>query len=421
MLKLSANEAFAVGRIKAKKKMPYFAAQLFSAVPIEKPGIGTACVDKHCRIYYDPEFITKCDPEEVAGVILHEIMHPAQLHHKRCIAKLGEEAQDWEYFLWNMAGDLTINPILRECQVTLPKGCLFPEKFSLPENLSTEEYYELLRENPEKYVKFVPAPGSNPKPGEGSGGSGADGQQKAWEFGAPGKPGDGDQAGGQEAPPGLSDFEQTMLARQSAEKIEAAKMAGKVPAGLARWAKEILDPKIDPKRELLALVKHGISQAAGMKDFTYRRPSRRRPTNRIVFPSMIATVPRLTICIDTSGSMCGEALGLGLGLVQSVVKALPDQRGVLVLAGDTRVEAAKKVFSAKQVELAGGGGTDMRELLRDAVERTPRPQLVVLFTDGYTPWPHTPMAVPTVAVICGDGGQDCPEWMKTVRIKESAS
>jgi len=249
-----------------------------------------------------------------------------------------------------------------------------------------------------------------------TGGSAADGVQREWEHGKPSEPGDPNPD--PNVPGGLSEFDQVMLAKQAAERIEQEKKQGNVPAGLARWADEILKPKIDPRRELLSLVKHGISHAAGMRDFTYRKPARRRPPSGIVMPSMHSPVPRVTICIDTSGSMANRDLSFGLGLVASIVKALPDQRGVRVLAGDTHVAAAKTVFRAEQVELAGGGGTDMAKVLREACAERPKPQLVVLFTDGETPWPSTPLNVPIVAVITADGQESAPDWINTVKLVE---
>jgi len=46
-----------------------------------------------------------------------------------------------------------------------------------------------------------------------------------------------------------------------------------VPAGLARAAAELLHPKVDPARELLAKVRYAVGCTSGFGDFTYRKPT----------------------------------------------------------------------------------------------------------------------------------------------------
>ena len=47
-------------------------------------------------------------------------------------------------------------------------------------------------------------------------------------------------------------------------------------------------------------------------------------------------------------------------------------------------------MQARDVELLGGGGTDMGAGLAKAAELRPRPDLIIVLTDGYTPWPSAP-------------------------------
>lgn len=422
MRKASHQDRVAAARFRctssnAKGGLPYFRAITLSCTTVPIEGIGTAAVDKWGRMYYDPAFVDSIGMDELCFVVLHEVSHLAMGHHRRLRAILGREPDGAEAKLWNIAADLCINVILRDAGCTLVKGCVLPAMFGLEENLSTERYYELLRDK----IKFVELPAygdgaGNPAPGRGLGGSAADGVTKPWESPGPGEPG-GD---GPDVPAAISEFHQTLLSRQAAEDAIKAKQRGNIPAGLERWASAIIRPKVDPRKELLALVRHGLTQAAGMRDFTYSRPARRRPATNVVLPAMRTTVPRVTIIVDTSGSMSERDLGIGLGLIGSVIRALPDQGGVRVLAGDTRVAAARTVFRPEQVQLAGGGGTDMAHICREAMTERLKPQLVVILTDGFTPWPE-PLGVPVVACLTPSGADSTapPAWIKAVQLEEA--
>jgi predicted metal-dependent peptidase len=74
---------------------------------------------------------------------------------------------------------------------------------------------------------------------------------------------------------------------------------------------------------------------------------------------------------------------------------------VTVLAVDAAIGAVSTVRSARDVRLGGGGGTDRELGIAAALETRPRPDLVVLLTDGETGWPCQPTPVALVAVILG--------------------
>jgi predicted metal-dependent peptidase len=69
---------------------------------------------------------------------------------------------------------------------------------------------------------------------------------------------------------------------------------------------------------------------------------------------------------------------------------LPDPRGLRVLAGDTAVACAKNVFRPEQIELNGGGGTDMAAIIVTVCDERPSPNAILVVTDGYDERPTTP-------------------------------
>jgi len=67
------------------------------------------------------------------------------------------------------------------------------------------------------------------------------------------------------------------------------------------------------------------------------------------------------------------------------------------------------------VERLGRGGSDTRVDIEDAHHSRPRPHVAIVLTDGYTPWPDTPLlSMRVVAGIIGDNRQGVPDWMRTV-------
>jgi predicted metal-dependent peptidase len=183
------------------------------------------------------------------------------------------------------------------------------------------------------------------------------------------------------------------------EQYEQQRGRGSVPGGLARQAAELLHPKVDPARELLAKVKYAVGCTSGFGEFTYRKLNRRQPVGGAMLPAHVKPIPRVTVIADTSGSMGKADLALALGVIQNALRSLPDPRGLRVLAGDTAVACAKNVFRPGQVELSGGGGTNMSALIVAATEERPAPKAILVVTDGETGWPSAPVAPRVVACL----------------------
>jgi predicted metal-dependent peptidase len=62
-------------------------------------------------------------------------------------------------------------------------------------------------------------------------------------------------------------------------------------------------------------------------------------------------------------------------------------------------------------------GVALREFDKN---RNKRPDIVVVFTDGYTPWPSEKPSFDTIVGLLSEGDKQCgvPEWAKVVRICE---
>jgi predicted metal-dependent peptidase len=191
-----------------------------------------------------------------------------------------------------------------------------------------------------------------------------------------------------------------------------------VPAGLLRWAQDVLEPVVDWRRVLAAELRRAVADTSGAVDYSYRRPSRRASVaGDVVLPALRRPVPEVAVVCDTSGSMTEDLLAAALAEVEGLLRSLGLARQVRVLACDTAVGAARRVTSARQVELVGGGGTDMGAGIAAAAGLRPRPAVTVVLTDGFTPWPdEAPPGIRVVVGLLGDAAPEAPTWTRTVRV-----
>jgi predicted metal-dependent peptidase len=125
--------------------------------------------------------------------------------------------------------------------------------------------------------------------------------------------------------------------------------------------------------------------------------------------------------------MTGDLLGRVLVEVEALLQRV-GLRGtnVRVLSCDAQVQSVKRVSRASQIELLGGGGTDMGQGIAQALALRPRPSIVVVLTDGFTPWPtDTPRGAKVIVGLMEGrrgmgpsmhGVPPPPLWAKVVRI-----
>ena len=410
-------------RFLANERLPYMTKLSVSANLISTTSVETMSTDCYLRIYYNPRGIGQWSELHASFVFIHELFHIFLRHDKRSRVKLGEKPSEIQRKLWNIAGDMSINRIIRGIKVRnvpssrslLPAGAVdYADKktypFPLPENGTTEQYYDILIENQKKVPTALMA--CYEIGGECDSGSGADGQARPWELSAPEDRGNGEAYGADEF-----DREQLERGVAAAIKDDAKKRVGSVPGELVRIAEQILTPQFDPRREILHEVKYAINCIKGFGQSTWKLPNRRTPPGGLRLPANIRPIPQPIVIIDTSGSMNQTDLGLALGVVASVIKCLPSQDGVHVISGDTHVGRCQRAFGPN-IELVGGGGTDMGAIMIQAVEQYPKADVIIVVTDGYTPWPKKPLGPKCLALVTSDSDRkSAPGWIREIFIR----
>jgi predicted metal-dependent peptidase len=402
----------AAARLWAATRFPYLATGVFGAQVFPSPDSGTVSVDESWRMRADPELTAGWTPAQLGSVLVHHVCHLLRAHGERA---QGKGVRPDEAEMWIRAADAEINDDLVAAGLDLPGRPVLPRDLRAADGLLAEQYFDGIRRKAQTPSRAGGGTGAGNQARSASAGSAeAAGRWLDCGSGADGMPRPGPDDGG------LPRWQADLLRRQVAQDVIAhGKQPGTVPAGLLRWAEEILAPKVNWRAVLAAELRRAVAEVSGAVDYSYRRPSRRSAVSGpVVLPALRRPVPDVAVVCDTSGSMTADLLAMVLAEVEGLLRALGLARQVRVLACDTAVAPAQRVSSARQVQLVGGGGTDMGAGIGAAAALRPRPAVTVVLTDGYTPWPSSPPKGMRVVVgLLGEQAPDAPAWARAVRVE----
>nr|WSS71776.1 VWA-like domain-containing protein [Streptomyces sp. NBC_01175] len=376
---LDTGKLFAA-RLQAARVRPYLATALFALHPVESRTVPTMAVDPYWRCYVSPAFVDRTPVEELAGVWVHEVSHLLRDHHGRSdrYAHRHGLTGPAERLRMNIAADCEINDDIFGEGLTGPEGAVRPASLGLEDGELMEDYLRQFRLGPHTaHLAWLEC------------GSGADGLPRPWDLGPDGAH-------------GLSTQERDAVRFRVARGI--AGRPGNTPAGWRRWAEEAFHPP-QPWRELLGAAVRAAASAPGTgEDYVYGRPARRSAAvPGAVLPSLRRRPTRVVVVIDTSGSVSDAELGSALLEVAAISRAVGGRRDLVgVLPCDAAAGRVRPLCGGTAgVELLGGGGTDLRTGFSRALESRPRPDVVVMLTDGQTPWPSRRPPCRTVVGLFG--------------------
>jgi predicted metal-dependent peptidase len=401
-------------RLLAQKRWPYISHLLFSLkiVPASPGALDTLAVDAGWRLYFNEDFVMKLTVAELATVLQHEAMHCMLNHHER-YAALRDPKPDHKLF--NIAGDCSINHVIEEAGYAFAKD--FPpvryKNFpKINSSMTTERAYYTLKEEDEE-------PGGGGDDSAPDCGSASGGKPREYEI----------DTADEELPGASPELKAVVKTQVASEITKSRSQPGYVPGDLIRWADDFLSPKINWRRQLAVRVRVAMATKAGRRDYSMMRPSRREQAlatsdRQIRLPAMRQPGdPKVAVVVDTSGSITNSVLQATLAEVMGITRAVGNARGLEVIACDSVAYPAVRVRSAtdvRKLKLPGGGGTDMRNGIQAALETKPRPDVIVVVTDGYTPWPETkPAGCENYIVLLTEDAalRSVPDWAKTVLLE----
>lgn len=390
-------------RVQLLFQQPFFATLCLrlTLIPAAIPTMAT----NGKVIYYSPAFVDSLTPEELQGVLAHEVLHCALAHHCRRGARRPR--------LWNVAADYAINPIVLKNGLSLPAGALIKREY---EGLSAEEIYsQLMQEGngdgpSQTQAQSGAGGGGSHLPSQSSAGAGDGGNShpQPSQSSSPNLTAQGPQPENPAQPlddgddlneprPGgfgevldasdekgnpASEAENTRQANEWAiaaeQAMRTAKSCGNDPAGIERPLKEARESRQDWRAILREFVAATVSC-----DYSWSPPNRRYVASGLYLPSVRREgVGKIVIGVDTSGSIGEEELRQFAGEISAISdQAQPEL--IHVVYCDVAVNGTQEFGPSEPVvlEAKGGGGTDFRPVFEWVEQMNILPVCLIYLTD----------------------------------------
>ena len=324
--------------------------------------VPTACTNGQW-IKYNPKFVDSLTDPELRFVVLHEALHVAYRH-----LHVWKQLWSQDQRRTNIAADHFVNLGLVDTDngegfITMPSIGIQPN----PEyrGLSVKQIWDRLADEQD----------DDPQGGDGEG-SGFDEH-------------DFDGASQASAEEQAKQAEEIQRALRQGEAVARARGKGK---GSGSLMASVLAPRVNWRDQLRDFVRETCS---GKDESSWQRPNRRFVGDGVYMPSMISEkIGELVVIFDTSGScFSGTVISAFASELAAIVEQVKPEK-VRTLYVDDHVHGEQVfedgTFAVAQLQVKGGGGTDLRLGFDHITEKRYTPQAVIVFTDLYTPFGSAP-------------------------------
>ena len=369
----------AAAKREAHSKCPFFAFLLFApnykAMPDElwtsKGGLPTMATDGE-SILYSVKFVKDIPIDQLIGVLIHEVMHCALLH----IVRKGVR----DSVKWNYAIDYATNSIITKNNISLPSETLYDPKYN---DKSAEEIYVDFSKNPPdmKKVKMFDMHMFSDKSGDGGKNT--------------------KNNGGSQGP--SEKFKEQMWKSHLANAAVQARQQDKLPAGMERIIKGVLEDKV-PWQQILA---HYLSPFALKTDYDWRKPNKKMLQLGIILPGFSSESLEVAVGVDTSGSISDKDIQFFLSEIQGIMSVAPSYNihifGCDAAADERDYHLVTERNPTLPKSFRGRGGTDFRPVFDLIAKKGIRPAVLVYFTDGYGTFPKKAPAYDVIWCVVPGG------------------
>lgn len=309
------------------------------------------------RLIYGEAYCSALPERQMVGLLAHEVMHIAYLHHVR--------RQGREPMLWNLACDYAIDRDLKEFGFDVPDSLIDP-RFN---GMNAEQIYNILHKEGRK---GSPSCAGMVLDADGGAGSLAEGAAQ-------------------------------VLVRQAVMVSRAR--AGRVPGAIERMIADLDKPRISWRDAL-----REFTDGHMRHDYCWSRPNRRHIHAGLILPGIVTDSPRHVVdVIDNSGSMDDEAVTACLSEAQAQLDEGACDKLTLLFC-DTAINGVHEFVPGDRIDVKprGGGGTRFSPAFDWIAENAPDCTAIVYLTDlGSYDFGEAP-AVPVLWAVYGEPHMTAP-------------
>jgi len=174
-------------------------------------------------------------------------------------------------------------------------------------------------------------------------------------------------------------FEQ--FANEALQKISAQ---GNLPLDIERFFTITDTGRVDWRKELYNAIDRHYHD-----NYRMMPPSKKLLYSGIYLPSLYSDTLRLTIAIDSSGSVDEQLLSLFMSEVEAILIHFPNYVIDMIVC-DAKIQNYRQLLTgeALEIEIKGGGGTDFRPVFSYIDEELHTPSLLLYFSDTKGSFPE---------------------------------
>jgi len=336
------------------------------------PNIKTARTDGR-TIEYNPEFFQSLNPDERIFVIAHEAWHVALMH----LLRVGD--RDPGYY--NKAADYVINQLLFDDDFDVPDMACQDSNYR---GKSTNEIYDIILEEQDE----------------------PDDNNQDLVYGVCGTDGDEDNQGKQLSPKEKDDLEnhiKNMLVKARTQSQMQDKEHGVIPAEVERFIDKLINPRLSWDNILQRFLTDKVKG-----DYTWARPNRRFMPEFYLPTQHSDSLAKITIAIDTSGSISKEDLTAILSEIQYIRDTMKPKE-LVIIDCDYQIHNIYDVSEDQHIldlEFTGGGGTSCTPVMEYC--RDNPTTALVYFTDLYMKQWEEEMDFPILWIVYNNDNANPP-------------
>ena len=321
------------------------------------------------RFEYNDEYLLGLSRDELSFALSNGAMHAALAYENRQKGRMS--------WLWQLATDHAINTMLVVNGLDAPMEIVLDPRF---EGMYAEEIYAILKDEIQN-EEF-----DDNEENE----TGFNEENKRQQQQMKNAEGDHDPDKKREKMEVENQLQKQLIAEEEMfeqfanEALEKINQQGDLPLDIERFFTIVDSSKVDWRKELYrAIDRHYYD------NYRMMPPSKKLLYRGVYLPSLYSDTLRLTIAIDSSGSVDETLLSLFMSEVEAILIHFPNYIIDLIVC-DAKIQSYRQILSGErlEVEIKGGGGTDFRPVFSYIDEELDTPSLLLYFSDTKGTFPE---------------------------------